>query len=849
MYVNEKAYVTTFLVVAVVIQATAAAALMLFPYPSSVSRSPINGREYKDDFSCYSHYCNFKRGSLRMTKNSSSSQEAADAEIQEPKMGSKQIASLSDAYIYNNNVDIAVDETSGQVLVEDKMDYKAKKNVDATTVSKDGSKKKKEKQEKPQQSSFDKKNAFNIVLTHCTADFDTLASAVGLAKLWSTPHTDKRAETCDGKEEEDNTDFDNNTPLPTYVVLPRGAHPSVQRFLALHEHLFPIRSLKSLTEKTSLQQLSNLNRLGLVDAQRKDRIGPADVLLEYAKHVVIVDHHIDNESDIIRMTEERNIRSDYVLDKVGAVSTMIAERLKTARIAISQAEATLLALGIHGDTGSLCYDSTTARDAMALAYCLENGASQAAIAENMQPSLSSEQQQVLTQVMLNTNSTKVDGVTVSTVLLSTDGFINGLAAVTQDALDLSSSDVYLLAVVYDPKSNPSKFKKSKSASDPNLGSKVKASLISSKLNSHEMKQGNGGGSINLNKDNIGRVRLRAAFNRKDIDGSGFLERNEIATALLSSGIVTSQDTIDVVFDAMDTDGNGKVDFDEFASFAEKAEAQQKKLNLENEKKSSTMIVIGRVKAGISVEAVNLNELFRQFGGGGHAKAASMTVRLSDESDASGILQNLVDELISTSLLKQPPVCDFMTAPVMSATPDMTEQQVDYMFKRYDIRALPVVDDDNNVIGLVTSKEVASAKQRLVNKQEKQAKQKAKREEEARKRGEKIPEMTDREKAIMKKRKLGSALKGWMLQHVTVCEGSKKLNDVESMLLENEIGCIPVVADGTMQLIGMVTRTDLLRQHRYYSSLHYNNKAFSDSIAARKPIIELRKRLKKFDIEE
>jgi predicted transcriptional regulator len=64
-----------------------------------------------------------------------------------------------------------------------------------------------------------------------------------------------------------------------------------------------------------------------------------------------------------------------------------------------------------------------------------------------------------------------------------------------------------------------------------------------------------------------------------------------------------------------------------------------------------------------------------------------------------------------------------------------------------------------------------------------------------------------------------------------------------------VGCIPVVADGTMQLVGMVTRTDLLRQHRYYPSLHYHNKGFSDSIAKRQPIIELRRKLKKFDIED
>jgi len=53
-----------------------------------------------------------------------------------------------------------------------------------------------------------------------------------------------------------------------------------------------------------------------------------------------------------------------------------------------------------------------------------------------------------------------------------------------------------------------------------------------------------------------------------------------------------------------------------------------------------------------------------------------------------------------------------------------------------------------------------------------------------------------------------------------------------------VGCIPVVAEGTKQLVGMVTRTDLLRQHKYYSGLHYHNKGFANSIAARKPIIEL-----------
>ena len=133
-----------------------------------------------------------------------------------------------------------------------------------------------------------------------------------------------------------------------------------------------------------------------------------------------------------------------------------------------------------------------------------------------------------------------------------------------------------------------------------------------------------------------------------------------------------------------------------------------------------MIIIERCKAGVTLKSINLNNLFQQFGGGGHAKAASATKWLEDEGEAGLILQNLVSEMIETSLLEQPTVGDFMTAPVLSAKLDMTESQVEDLFIRYDVRALPVVDNNNDVGRLVTykDKEVAAAKQRLWNKKQK-----------------------------------------------------------------------------------------------------------------------------------
>jgi nanoRNase/pAp phosphatase (c-di-AMP/oligoRNAs hydrolase) len=487
---------------------------------------------------------------------------------------------------------------------------------------------------------------FNVVLTHATADFDSLASAVGLAKLWSaeavSPEESSESRAADDGNGDSNA-FDSASKFPTFVVLPRGAHPAVQKFLSLHKHLFPIRSLKSLPS-----DLSGLNRLALCDAQRRDRLGPAENLLQYAKRITVVDHHIDQDSDIPA--------TDYVVDHVGSVSTMIAERLMQAdNIHVTEAESTLLALGIHADTGSLTFDSTTPRDAMALAWCLGQGASQTAIAEHAHNSLSSEQQGVLTQALINANSTVVHGVTVSTVLLSADGFIGGLAAVTHDALELSSSDVFLLGLVYEAKSGGRrKSSKGKGLLTSRLLTKDKSeaspgasqSGVAPANNIMHTEAWQGG------EEALRRRRLRTAFDRKDTDGTGYLGETDVAAAAASSGIIASGDSVLSLMEAMDTDGNGKIDFEEFVIFAADAEKRQEEENQRMGRRSTTMIIIGRVKAGVSTKTVKLNNLLERFGGGGHVKAASATVRLNKEEEAEGIMQDLVDELIETSLQEQ-----------------------------------------------------------------------------------------------------------------------------------------------------------------------------------------------------
>ena len=229
--------------------------------------------------------------------------------------------------------------------------------------------------------------------------------------------------------------------------------------------------------------------------------------------------------------------------------------------------------------------------------------------------------------------------------------------------------------------------------------------------------------------------------------------------------------------SIDTNGDGKIDFEEFVYFYTDMEEQRKWETLRAEIEGnlpgvpSTMTIIGRVKAGVNVRNVNLNTLFQQYNGGGHPKAASCTVKLDDESEAKKVLQGLVDEVINDSLEQQLTVGDFMQSPVLSAKPTMTEKQVEDLFIRYDVRALPVVDDDNQVIGLVSYKEVAAAKMRLLNKQEKRSRQM----EKAVAEGRELPEA----------RPLESALKGWMKQHVETVESSTTMAEVQNILLETD----------------------------------------------------------------
>ncbi|KAM3111666.1 CBS domain-containing protein [Phormidesmis sp. 146-33] len=246
----------------------------------------------------------------------------------------------------------------------------------------------------------------HLILCHTTADFDTLGAAVGLTRL-----------------------------LPgSRIVLAGGAHPTVRDFLALHRDEFALIERRSIASDT-------IHALSLVDAQRRDRFGKMAEWFDLPNlTITIYDHHSAADCDIPT--------HQLCVESVGATTTLIVEKLQSAKVSLNAVEATVMALGIHVDTGSLTFEQTTARDATALAWLMTQGANLRTIAHYVDPGLSPTLQTLLSQALDTLQSEVMEGYTVSWVLLKTEDYVPGLSSLASRLIDMTESDALLLAHQY-----------------------------------------------------------------------------------------------------------------------------------------------------------------------------------------------------------------------------------------------------------------------------------------------------------------------------------------------------------------------------------------------------------------
>ena len=247
-----------------------------------------------------------------------------------------------------------------------------------------------------------KENVMKAIIAHPNLDFDALASMVAAQKLY---------------------------PGAVLVTVGKPADP-VREFMVMHGDFIEVRNYIDKKDVDTLIMVDTRSQKRLLDFTK--------VLENEDLSVIVYDHHENSDEDIPGATVH------YA--PLGANVTQLVEEIRAQHMEITPELATLFALGIYDDTGSLRYLSTTARDVEAVAWLLQQGASLAAIAEYTTLALSPEQNELLAQLLQNS---EIKTIHQRDVLISTarrDEYINGLSSLTVRIRDVYSVDAVFLVV-------------------------------------------------------------------------------------------------------------------------------------------------------------------------------------------------------------------------------------------------------------------------------------------------------------------------------------------------------------------------------------------------------------------
>ncbi|UCF87561.1 MAG: CBS domain-containing protein, partial [Nitrospiraceae bacterium] len=127
--------------------------------------------------------------------------------------------------------------------------------------------------------------------------------------------------------------------------------------------------------------------------------------------------------------------------------TIFTEMLQEHNIDISPVEATILALGIYEETGSLVFSSTTVRDITAAGYLLKKGANLNVVANFISRELGPEEIDLLNELVHSAKGYLISGVRVKVTKASRDHYIGDIAYLAHKLRDLEDIDVLFLLVM------------------------------------------------------------------------------------------------------------------------------------------------------------------------------------------------------------------------------------------------------------------------------------------------------------------------------------------------------------------------------------------------------------------
>jgi tRNA nucleotidyltransferase (CCA-adding enzyme) len=238
-----------------------------------------------------------------------------------------------------------------------------------------------------------------------------------------------------------NTDFDAFAAMlaarrlyPSAVVAVGALNRNVRDFYRLHAD-----ELAGVVEVGRLE-LDAIRRLIVVEASAASRLGELEpVALDPDVEKALFDHH---DAELPEWVDPETA----VLSTDGALTTTLVGILAERELEPSSLEATTFALGIHEDTGSLTYATTTQRDVDALAWCLRHGARQDLVAAYLHTPLAAEERDLLQRLMESLEPVDAGGEEVLLAAVRSPEYVEGVSNLAHKIVDLTDARALVLLV-------------------------------------------------------------------------------------------------------------------------------------------------------------------------------------------------------------------------------------------------------------------------------------------------------------------------------------------------------------------------------------------------------------------
>ncbi len=239
--------------------------------------------------------------------------------------------------------------------------------------------------------------AETLVATHTNTDFDAFAAMLAARRLY-----------------------------PGAIVCLAGSlNRNVREFYRLHAD-----ELDFVVDASRLE-LDAVRRLIVVETVHASRLGELEpVALDSGVEKVVFDHHAAERPE---WAPPENV----IVSEDGALTTTLVGVLAEREVAVSPLEATVFALGIHEDTGSLTHATTTQRDAEALGWCLRHGAEQELLSRFLHTPLGEGERELLSTLLDSLEAHEAAGVEVLVATAVAREYVEGVSNLAHKLVDVT----------------------------------------------------------------------------------------------------------------------------------------------------------------------------------------------------------------------------------------------------------------------------------------------------------------------------------------------------------------------------------------------------------------------------